>query len=97
MSTYDELAEYRRLEANRKRRERYHNDPEFRAKCLQRTRDWVARQDPEAYRAKQRLASKKYDMTHPERADIKKKYTAAWRRRKKEEKLNHADHDHDAD
>ena len=93
----EELAERRRIEMNRKRRERYHNDPEFRAKCLQRTKDWVSRQDPEEYRAAQRLASKKYEMTHPERAEIKKKYMAAWRQRKKEEKLRDADHDHDAD
>lgn len=90
MTYEDKLAEARRLEANRKRRGRYRNDPEFREKCLQRTRDWVSRQDPEEYRAKQRLASKKYDMTHPERAEQKKKYTAAWRQRKKEEKLRDA-------
>lgn len=98
MTYEDELAEARRLEANRRRRERYHNDPEFRAKCLQRTRDWVSRQDPEEYRASQRLAQKKYEMTHfAERSEQKKKYMAAWRQRKKEEKLRNADHDHDAD
>ena len=80
--------EERRLEQNRRRRERYHNDPEFREKCLQRTRDWVARQDPEEYRASQRHAQKKYEMTHPaERAEQKRRYMAAWRQRKKEERL----------
>jgi len=87
--------EEKRLERNRKSRERYHNDPEYRAKRLERTRDWVARQDPEEYRAAQRMASKKYDMTHPERAAKKREYYKKWYARKKEEKLRNETDDRD--
>jgi hypothetical protein len=41
------------------------------------------------------MASKKYDMTHPERAAKKREYYKKWYARKKEEKLRNETDDRD--
>ena len=84
--THEALLEYRRLERNRKRRERYANDPEFRARCLQMTRDWQNRQDPEWMREYQKEANIKYITLHREGYLARKReYSRRARAKKKEE------------
>lgn len=84
--THEELLEHRRLERNRKRRERYANDPEFRARCLKMTRDWQRRQDPEWMREYQKEANIKYITLHREEYLARKReYSRRARAKKKEE------------
>lgn len=91
-----EISDYERLERNRKRRERYANDPEFRAKALQYTRDWFARMDPEERRIYQREANRKYEKIHGEDYIMRKRErNRRYKAKKKEEKLRNEANDRD--